>query len=73
MSQEFVENALFKPFKSGKKKGFGIGLYQCKSIIEAHQGHIEVETKEDVGTTFKSVIPVFEMGENHKKDRKPAV
>jgi putative PEP-CTERM system histidine kinase len=73
MSQDFVANSLFKPFKSGKKKGFGIGLYQCKNIIEAHQGHIEVETQEGVGTTFKSIIPVLEMGQNHKKDRKPAV
>lgn len=59
ISQDFVKNSLFRPFKSSKKKGFGIGLYQCKSILEAHQGHIEVETQEGVGSTFRSIIPVF--------------
>lgn len=63
MSQEFVENFLFRPFKSSKKKGFGIGLYQCKSILEVHQGHIEVETQEGVGSTFRSIIPVLERTE----------
>ena len=60
MSREFVENSLFRPFKSSKKKGFGIGLYQCKSIMEAHHGRIDVETKEGVGSTFSSIIPTLQ-------------
>ncbi len=58
MSFEFMENELFKPFKSTKKKGLGIGLYQCKSIVEGHRGSITVESKEGVGSTFRVMLPV---------------
>lgn len=57
MPPEFVGNNLFRPFQSTKKKGLGIGLYQCKSIVEAHQGKIEVETEEGDGSTFRIVLP----------------
>jgi len=57
MSPEFIENTLFRPFKSTKKKGFGIGLYQCKTIVETHQGEIEVESEKGVGSIFRMIIP----------------
>lgn len=50
-------NALFMPFKSTKKKGLGIGLYQCKTILEAHGGRILVESVVDQGTTFYLELP----------------
>jgi signal transduction histidine kinase len=56
--KEFVKNGLFKPFKSTKKDGFGIGLYQCKTILEAHGGKIAVETEEGKGTSFTIKLPV---------------
>jgi putative PEP-CTERM system histidine kinase len=58
ISSEFMENELFKPFKSTKKKGLGIGLYQCKSIVEGHSGSITVESKEGTGSTFRVILPV---------------
>jgi putative PEP-CTERM system histidine kinase len=58
MSPEFIETELFKPFKSTKKKGLGVGLYQCKSIVEAHGGRIEVESQEGKGSTFRVILPV---------------
>lgn len=57
MSKEFIEKSLFKPFKTTKKTGMGIGLYQCKMIVEAHGGKIEVESQENMGTTFKVYLP----------------
>ena len=35
MSAEFMNHSLFRPFRS-TKGGFGIGLYQCKQVAEAH-------------------------------------
>lgn len=58
MSKEFIETSLFKPFKTTKKKGFGIGLFQCKTIIEAHGGNIDVRSKEGQGTTLTVRLPI---------------
>jgi signal transduction histidine kinase len=43
---------IFDPFFTTKKRGSGLGLATSKSIIEKHEGHIEVESKMDVGTSF---------------------
>jgi len=58
ISAEYVRNGLFKPFTSTKKKGLGIGLYQCQTIVKAHNGRIEVESEEGVGSTFKVFVPL---------------
>jgi len=50
--EEFLRTQLFSPFKTTKKKGLGIGLYQCRQIVEAHGGRIDVESTEGVGTVF---------------------
>ncbi|VAX24258.1 hypothetical protein MNBD_NITROSPINAE01-1095 [hydrothermal vent metagenome] len=57
MSEEFIEKSLFTPFKSTKDYGFGIGLYQCKSIVESHGGKIDVTSKKNEGTTFIVSLP----------------
>lgn len=58
MSQEFIKNNLFKPFKTTKgSKGMGIGVYEAREIILAIGGQIEVESEPGVGTCFKLTIP----------------
>ena len=51
---EKVGENLFKPYKRfhANIEGRGIGMFLVKSHIEAMDGHIEVESKVDVGTTF---------------------
>jgi len=58
MSKEFLDNKLFKPFQTTKKKGLGIGLYQCKIIIAAHDGKIVAESEEGKGARFRIYLPV---------------
>jgi len=58
MSADFVRQSLFAPFRSTKKGGWGIGLYQAKGIVEAHGGAIEVSSNEGTGTTFRVSLPV---------------
>jgi putative PEP-CTERM system histidine kinase len=57
MSENFIRDRLFQPFQTTKEKGFGIGLYQCRQIIEAHGGRIEVSSKLGEGTSFKVHLP----------------
>ena len=58
ISKEFIDQSLFHPFKTTKRQGMGIGLFQSKMIVEAHQGRIEVESEEGKGSTFKVFLPL---------------
>jgi putative PEP-CTERM system histidine kinase len=62
MSEEFVRKSLFAPFRSTKKGGWGIGLYQARGIVEAHGGAIEVSSQEGAGTTFTVKLPLGNKG-----------
>ncbi len=58
MSQEFVSRSLFRAFQTTKKNGLGIGMFQSKMIVEAHQGRIEVESEPGKGATFRVWLPL---------------
>ena len=49
---------LFEPFRSSKKNGLGVGLYQCKRIVEERQGRIRVESRLGKGTKIIVTFPV---------------
>jgi putative PEP-CTERM system histidine kinase len=58
MTEDFIKNNLFKPFRTTKgTKGMGIGVYEAREIIHAIGGHIEVHSEINVGTRFKLTIP----------------
>jgi signal transduction histidine kinase len=59
-----LADKLFEPFESTiKRKGtsgeqsFGLGLYICRQIIEAHGGHIWFESHPGQGSTFFISLP----------------
>ena len=60
MSPEFVKTLLFRPFHSTKTNGLGIGMFQCKKIIEAHGGSIAVESQPGQGTRFTIRMPLVQ-------------
>ncbi len=58
MSEDFINNELFKPFKTTKgSKGMGIGVYEAREIILAIGGKIDVSSKVGFGTKFILTIP----------------
>ena len=60
---DFLKNHIFKPFRTTKEKGLGIGLYQCKQIVEAHNGIIVAESVAGEGTVFIISLPIAELNE----------
>lgn len=58
MSQDFIDNNLFRPFQTTKKKGSGLGLFSSKLLIEQSGGQIQVNSTEGVGTEFLITLPV---------------
>jgi len=49
---------LFQPFRTTKEGGLGIGLFQCKRILEAHRGTIHIESEVGRGTSVRIELPI---------------
>jgi PAS domain S-box-containing protein len=47
---------LFEPYFTTKKTGMGLGLVSTLNIIKSHQAMIEVDSRADIGTTFKVIF-----------------
>lgn len=53
---------LFEPFTQGPDRrahegNVGLGLYISRELARAHGGRLEVESREEAGTTFRLVLP----------------
>jgi putative PEP-CTERM system histidine kinase len=51
--------SLFRPVQSSRPGGLGVGLYQCKQIVEAHQGTILLRSEEGKGTQVRIELPIY--------------
>ena len=51
---------IFDPYFTTKEMGDGLGLTTCYSIIKQHNGLIEVESKENYGSTLHIYLPAGE-------------
>ncbi len=56
MSDEFLRNHLFRPFSTTKDKGIGIGLYQCKTLVEQMGGKLLCDSRLGSGTVFCIIL-----------------
>ena len=55
---EKAMQTLWKPMKTTKPGGTGLGLVICKGIVEVHGGSIQVETTVGKGSTFTVKLPI---------------
>ncbi len=58
MTKEFIERELFAPFRSGKSRGLGLGMYICQHIIRLHGGEIRLASEPGTGTLFRLEFPI---------------
>ncbi len=49
----------FRRAKGARGPGFGLGLYICKGLVEAHGGQLSVESVRGETTTFRFTLPAI--------------
>jgi len=59
MSEDFIQNRLFKPFQTTKAGGMGIGAYESYQYLQELGGKITVDSKLNQGTTVTILLPLF--------------
>ncbi|WP_271009183.1 XrtA/PEP-CTERM system histidine kinase PrsK [Paucibacter sp. B51] len=62
MSEDFIQNRLFKPFQTTKSSGMGIGAYESYQYLQELGGKISVDSKLKIGTTVTISLPLFHGG-----------
>jgi putative PEP-CTERM system histidine kinase len=58
MTEEFINTELFRPLKSTKNSGLGIGAYQAREIVHGIGGDLEIRSKVGLGTTVTLSLPI---------------
>ncbi len=61
MSPEFIRDQLFRPFKTTKQAGMGIGAYESQQYVRELGGEVKVESTENVGTRFRIKLPLIDL------------
>lgn len=64
MSEDFIQQRLFKPFQTTKVAGMGIGAYESFQYLQEIGGKIEVTSELGVGTRINILLPLFFASQN---------
>ena len=59
MDLKFIQNELFRPFRSTKRGGMGIGAFQCRTYARELGGDLEAISSVGAGTTMRVTLPVL--------------
>ncbi len=62
MAPEFVRDDLFRPLRSTKGDGHGIGAFQARELLRDAGGDLLVLTKPNAGTTMRIILPAVRPG-----------
>jgi putative PEP-CTERM system histidine kinase len=62
MTPEFIRDELFRPFRTSKATGTGIGAYQARQLVRNAGGDLVVESEAGVGTTVHVLLPLVVVG-----------
>ncbi len=57
MDARFVREELFRPFKTTKGGGFGIGVYESREFARAMGGRLDVFSEPGQGTLMRVSLP----------------
>jgi putative PEP-CTERM system histidine kinase len=64
MTEEFIRNDLFKPFRSTKTGGYGLGAFEAREIVRHHGGRMSVASKPSEGSVFSVELPLSTAAQN---------
>jgi putative PEP-CTERM system histidine kinase len=62
MAAEFVRDELFRPLRSSKRDGHGIGAYQARELLRGAGGDLLVLSRPARGTTMRIILPSVRPG-----------
>jgi putative PEP-CTERM system histidine kinase len=57
MAPDYVRDRLFRPFQTTKPGGLGLGLFQCRHIIQSLGGELTAHSQEGMGTQMTVRLP----------------
>ena len=58
MDETFIRDELFRPLRTEKGQGFGLGAFQARQLVRDMGGRLEVASVLGEGTTMRVVFPV---------------
>jgi signal transduction histidine kinase len=62
MDIDFIHGQLFRPFRSTKAEGYGIGAYQTREMLRMAGGDLDVISAPGAGTTMRIILPLAKEG-----------
>ncbi len=72
MDAEFIRDQLFRPFRTTKGAGYGIGVYESREFVREMGGRLEVLSEPGKGTTMRVSLPIVGGAPESREDRRKA-